>query len=132
MFDDAARMKKAYLNAIELVKILMNHYGIGISNVKQHYDYSKKNCPQWLRSAKFGYSWKWFIEQLGGGAKEPASFQIKVINCDKLNARTGPGTNYAIKESVKVGTILTIVGESGNWYKTKSGLYVSKSYCKKI
>lgn len=132
MFDDAARMKKAYLNAIELVKILMKHYGIGVNNVKQHYDYSKKDCPTWLRSGKFGYSWNWFINQLGGGAKEPASFQIKVINCDKLNARIGPGTNYAVKESVKVNTILTIVGESGNWYKTKSGLYVSKSYCKKI
>lgn len=132
MFDDAKRQEKAYLNAIELIKILMKHYGLGINNIKQHYDYSKKNCPAWLRSSKFGYSWNWFIEQLGGAAKEPASFKIKVINCDKLNARIGPGTNYAVKESVKVGTILTIVGESGNWYKTRSGLYVSKSYCKKI
>ena len=60
------------------------------------------------------------------------SFRIKVVNCDYLNARKGPGTSYAVVESVKVGTILTIVGESGNWYKTKSGLWVSKSYCQKI
>ena len=57
---------------------------------------------------------------------------IKVYNCDTLNARSGPGTNYPVKDTVKAGTILTIVDESGNWYKTKSGLYVSKSYCKKI
>ena len=60
------------------------------------------------------------------------SFMIKVYNCDTLNARSGPGTNYPVKDTVKAGTILTIVDESGNWYKTKSGLYVSKSYCKKI
>ena len=60
------------------------------------------------------------------------SFMIKVYNCDTLNARSGPGTNYPVKDTVKEGTILTIVGESGNWYKTKSGLWVSKSYCKKL
>lgn len=60
------------------------------------------------------------------------SFKIKVYNCTTLNARSGPGTNYPVKDTVKVGTILTIVGSSGNWYKTKSGLYVSKTYCKKI
>lgn len=133
MFDDAARMKKAYLNAIELVKILMKHYGIGVNNVKQHYDYSKKDCPTWLRSAKFGYSWNWFINQIGGTKEDTmASFKIKVVGCDKLNARTGPGTNYQIADTVKVGTILTIIGSSGNWYNTKSGLWISKSYCKKI
>lgn len=60
------------------------------------------------------------------------SFKIKVINCTTLNARKGPGTSYAVVDIVKVDTILTIVGESGNWYKTKSGLYVSKLYCKKV
>ncbi len=64
--------------------------------------------------------------------QEPNSFRIKVINCDTLNARTGAGTNYPIADVVKKGTILTIVGESGNWYKTKSSLYVHKSYCEKI
>ena len=61
-----------------------------------------------------------------------ASFKIKVVNCDYLNARKGPGVNHPVVESVKVGTILTIVGESGDWYLTKSGLYVSKSYCERI
>ena len=59
-------------------------------------------------------------------------FKIKVVNCNYLNARKGAGTNYPIVSTVKVGTILTIVGEVNGWYKTKSGLYVSKSYCQKI
>lgn len=60
------------------------------------------------------------------------SFQVKVINCNTLNARKGPSTNYDIVEAVPVNTKLTIVGESGNWYKTLSGLYISKKYVKKL
>lgn len=60
------------------------------------------------------------------------SFKIKVVNCEVLNARKGPGTQYAVADTVKKGTILTIVGSSGNWYKTKSGLYVCKDYCQRI
>lgn len=59
-------------------------------------------------------------------------FKIKVVNCNYLNARKGAGTNYPVVSTVKVGTILTIVGEVNGWYKTKSGLYVSKAYCQKI
>jgi N-acetylmuramoyl-L-alanine amidase len=143
MFNDKARQKKAYDNAIALVKILMKYYGFTTNLVKQHYNWTKKDCPTWLRSGKFGYTWSWFIKSLSSSVssnKKPStpttstvsSFKIKVVNCTTLNARKGPGTSYAVADTVKVGTILTIVGESGNWYKTKSGLYVSKSYCKKI
>lgn len=61
-----------------------------------------------------------------------SEFKIKVVNCNYLNARKGAGTNYPVVSTVKVGTILTIVGEVNGWYKTKSGLYVSKAYCQKI
>lgn len=145
MFNDKARQKKAYDNAIALVKILMKYYGMTTTQVKQHYNWTKKDCPTWLRSGKFGYTWSWFIKSLSSSSSvssnnkpstpttsTTSSFKIKVVNCTTLNARKGPGTSYAVADTVKVGTILTIVGESGNWYKTKSGLYVSKSYCKKI
>ena len=59
-------------------------------------------------------------------------FKIKVVNCNTLNARRGPGMNYTVADVVKKGTILTIVGESGSWWKTKSGLYVYKDYCQRI
>ena len=72
------------------------------------------------------------LTKSSSSSNTPSSFKIRVVNCDKLNARKGPGVSYAVADVVKVGTILTIVGESGNWYKTKSGLYVSKSYCKRI
>ena len=72
------------------------------------------------------------MSYLNGNASVADSYQVKVVNCTTLNARSGPSTNYPVKDTVKAGTILTIVGSSGNWLKTKSGLYVHKNYCKMI
>lgn len=60
-------------------------------------------------------------------------YKVKIVNCDYLNARTSPDSSSSknIKETVKVNTILTIVGEQGGWLKTKSGLWISKSYTQK-
>ena len=62
----------------------------------------------------------------------PNEYKIKVVNCSTLNARTGAGTNYPVSQTVKVGTVLTIVGEENGWLKTKSGLYINKNYTQKI
>lgn len=73
------------------------------------------------------------IEGSGGSATSGTStYKIKVVNCSYLNARKGPGTNYAVASSVKVGTVLTIIDEKNGWLKTKSGLYIYKDYTKKI
>ena len=73
------------------------------------------------------------LDSVGGSATSSTStYKIKVVNCSYLNARKGPGTNYAVASSVRVGTVLTIVGETNGWLKTKSGLYVYKEYTKKI
>lgn len=131
MYSDKTKQKQAYDNAIALVKILMQYYNFTSNNIKQHYDWTKKDCPQWLRSGKYGYTWTWFMSYLSGDSNTD-TFQIKVVNCTTLNARSGPSTNYPVKDTVKAGTILTIVGISGNWYKTKSNLYIHKNYCKRI
>ena len=73
------------------------------------------------------------LDSIGGSTTSGTStYKIKVVNCSYLNARKGPGTNYAVASSVRVGTVLTIVGETNGWLKTKSGLYVYKEYTKKI
>ena len=132
MFSDKDKQKKAYDNAIALVKILMDYYDFDANDIKRHKDWSGKHCPAWLIEGKYGYTWTWFMSYLNGNASATDTFRIKVYNCTTLNARSGPSTNYPVKDTVKAGTILTIVGISGNWYKTKSGLYVYKSYCQRI
>lgn len=143
MFQDPARQKKAYLNAIELIKILMKHHGLGISQVKQHYNWTKKDCPTWLRSGKFGYDWKWFTGLCtGAAAAAPAviddtdtgSFKPYLAKCNTngLNCRKGPGMNYSVERQINKGTAITIVDQktvgSTKWLKAKSGYWVSAKY----
>ena len=72
---------------------------------------------------------KEYVERVNQTTKAN-SFRIKVVNCTTLNARQEP--NGKIVEQVKKGTILTIVGEVDGWYRTKSGLFVSKTYCQRL
>ncbi len=56
-----------------------------------------------------------------------------VVDASALNVRTGPGTNYSRVGLLYRGAKVTIVGESGGWYKIQSGSvtgYVSKTYIK--
>ena len=142
MFNDAERQKKAYLNAIELVKILMKFHGFNIGQVKQHYNWTRKDCPQWLRSNKFGYNWKWFVDQCSGNAvfksvPTPApstTFKPYIARCttNGLNCRKGPGMNNAVETQINKGTAITIVEQKMNgttkWLKSKSGYWVSANY----
>ena len=141
MFEDAARQKQAYLNAIELVKILMKFHGFKIGQVKQHYDWTKKNCPQWLRANKFGCNWKWFTNQIQEiktvtvPSPAPATqFKPYIAKCNTngLNCRKGPGTSYAVERQINKGTAITIVDQktvgTTKWLKAKSGYWVSAKY----
>lgn len=67
------------------------------------------------------------------------TFQVKVVNLTKgdlLNARTSPSLKASIGDKVGNNVVLTIidtvVNENITWYVTKSKLYVSSAYCKKI
>ena len=72
------------------------------------------------------------LTKSSSSSNTPSSYKIRVVNCDVLNARKGPGMNYAVADTVKKGTILTIVGRQGSWLKTKSGLYIYESYTQRI
>jgi N-acetylmuramoyl-L-alanine amidase len=56
-------LKKATDNAIELVKILIKKYNIPTYNIKQHFYWSGKNCPSFIRAGK-PYNWTKFIEKV--------------------------------------------------------------------
>lgn len=62
-----ARYKEAEVNAIELVAQLLKERGWGIDRVKQHYDWSKKNCPHRIRDEG---RWGQFISRIESRLKE--------------------------------------------------------------
>ena len=139
MFNDKEKQRKAYANAIELVKILLKYYGWTVDKVKRHKDWSGKHCPAWLIEGKFGYTWDWFKKQVASNqpASTPTSndaFVVKVT-VDSLNVRKGPGTSYAVVTSIKKGEAYTIVEVKGSWglLKSKVGwINISSNYVKRI
>lgn len=54
---------KATDNAVELVADICRRNNIPIANIKQHYDWSGKDCPQMIRSGK-PYDWNTFISKV--------------------------------------------------------------------
>lgn len=62
-----------------------------------------------------------------------AKYYRVVVTTDVLNVRTGPGTNYDIATQVHRDDVYTIVAESGNWGKLKSGVgYICLDYTEKL
>ena len=139
MFNDAERQKKAYYNAIALVKVLMKYYNFSTGQVKRHKDWSGKHCPAWLIEGKYGYTWSWFKEQLttSTDAKPYApsnDFKVKII-VGSLNVRKGVGTAYPVVTTVKQNEVYTIVETKDGWGKLKSGvgwINISSKYVQKI
>lgn len=137
MFSDKERQRKAYENAIELVKILMKYHGFKVSQIKRHKDWSGKICPQWLIEGKYGYTWSWFKEQLETTTVTPKpteSFTVKIIT-SVLNIRKGAGTNHPVVGTVKAGQVFTIVETKDGFGKLLSGagwISINSKYVKKL
>ena len=61
MYNNMYKQRQAYLNAIELYKILKNYQdGLGL---KKHQDYNGKQCPEWLLEGRYDMTWDWFEEK---------------------------------------------------------------------
>lgn len=71
--------KKSVQNGAELVKQLLDKHNLSIDKVKQHADWSNKNCPAQIRGGKDGIKWADFIKMVegkstggsGGGKSQP-------------------------------------------------------------
>ena len=136
MYSDAEKQKQAYLNAIELVKILLKYYGWGIDKVKRHKDFSGKHCPAWLIEGKYGYTWDWFKNQIQAQpiASPTTGFKPYLAKCNvaTLNCRKGAGTNYAVERKITKDTVITIIEEKVvngvKWGRSKSNYWVALQY----
>ena len=139
MFSDKERQRKAYMNAIELVKILMKEYNFTVDKVKRHKDWSGKHCPAFLIDGKFGFTWTWFTKQISetlpsDNKEDDGTFLVKVL-VDDLNVRTGPSTDYRVVSQVHKDEVYTIIKVSGNWgfLKSQTGwISIHSKYVKKV
>ena len=139
-YTDKEKQRKAYHNAIELVKVLLEYYNWGVDKVRTHKSWSGKACPAYLLQGKWGFTWDWFKNQISE-AKAPSnnevddgSFRVKIL-ADELNVRSGPSTDYRIKCVVRRDEVFTIVQVQNNWGKLRSGagwISIHSKYVKKL
>lgn len=134
----------------------MKKYNIPQSNVIRHFDVTGKSCPAyWCGDATKNSLWKtvfWnklstatVVKNINKATSATSantnnvsvkslSGNVQVIykGSDGLNVRETP--NGKVNQIVKYGSIYTVIGitSDGNWYKLKSGLYITsnKNYVK--
>lgn len=141
-YSDKEKQKQAYLNAIELIKVLKSE--LNIKRVVRHYDWTRKNCPsKLLNKAIKGLTWEWFTSLLQGQNKNTQlpngtyNKEFRVIS-NTLNVReerpTADGTlakkTWELKEGdiIKVGYVLngwgSIWSEGDVGYINTSSKYI--------
>jgi len=84
---------KTLENGAELVKHLLDKHGLSINDVKQHYDWSGKNCPAQLRANKDGISWSDFLSMVQG---------TKISSAPKTDVKSETIEKGSYKANLKV------------------------------
>lgn len=52
-----ANYRMTLINGAKLVALLLTEYNLTLADVRQHYDWSGKNCPSQIRRARYGITW---------------------------------------------------------------------------
>jgi uncharacterized protein YgiM (DUF1202 family) len=83
-----------------------------------------------MKQKRASYGQIYFDRYSQSGAFRP---YIARIMADELNVRKGPGISYDIVQTVRKGEAFTIVQESGEWGKLKSGVgWICLTYTMKV
>ena len=147
-----------YKSMVKLGAWLAQYYGLDPRNdFIRHYDVTKKVCPRYFvnNSAKWKQFKLDCYNYMKGNLKasnirnctngkgnsilnseekkeekkeETFKKYIARATTNNLNCRKGAGTSYDVIQQIDKGAVFTVVAESGNWVKSASGYWVSKSY----
>lgn len=105
----------------------LNFTGDKTGNLTMHCYFKSTLCPGPYLKSKFPYIASEVNKRLGAEAT-PEPF-IAQITASSLNVRKGPGTSYAVAQTVRKGQVFTIVQQQGGWGKLKSGAgWISLKY----
>lgn len=87
--------EKTLNNGAAIVKLLMDKHGLDISSVKQHHDWSGKNCPVQLRAGYKGISWQDFLNKVEG-VQEQENFGSGNTSTNTKPSTTSPKNTNSI------------------------------------
>lgn len=120
---------KTYKNAVELAAHLLFKYRLKTSDLYRHFDITGKDCPKMMLDAK---PWADFKTAISKKMAELAAVEIPIatgqITEDNLNVRSGPGTNYSIKNRLTINSKISIFQKKGTWLRIGKGLWVSEKF----
>lgn len=142
---------------LELIRYLMDKYGIDENHVLRHYDVTGKICGE-PDVRNNGKEWEKFKKEIKGHGRKKAApgdkvgetakpgnktnatghseFKVKTT-CDSLNIRLGAGIEYKavgeIKEKEGSKKLYTITEVKNGWGRLKSGAgWIALAYTKKV
>lgn len=105
----------------------LNFTGDKTGNLTMHCYFKSTLCPGPYLKNEFPYIASEVNKRLGAEAA-PEPFIVQ-ITASSLNVRKGPGTSYAVAQTVSKGQVFTIVQQQGGWGKLKSGAgWISLKY----
>lgn len=105
----------------------LNFTGDKTGNLTMHCYFKSTLCPGPYLKSRFPYIASEVNKRLGAEAT-PKPFIVQ-ITASSLNVRKGPGTSYAVAQTVSKGQVFTIVQQQGGWGKLKSGAgWISLKY----
>ena len=120
------RYKKAEENAVHYIASLLKQYGWGVDRLRQHYDWSNKNCPHRIRDEK---RWDSFVARvkaqldlLNKPAQPTAKPVAKEAEEVELNDTGRNAIRNIIKKAVADGTF---TGKHPNLEKYNDGELLS-------
>ena len=101
---------KAEANAVWLTAKLLKDYGLKIAAVKQHYDWSGKNCPRVLRGRKDG--WANFLAAVEAHLKPATLPKIDRTIGIHVDGKATAETGYLINNStyVRAAYLIGLIG----------------------
>lgn len=120
--------------AAKLAAKLLKEKDLPISRLKQHYDWSGKNCPMVLRSRRNG--WQDFVNRVIRHMETNALDLDKpiyqgIVLSDTLNIRSGPSTRFDRVNGLVKGQIIDVYAETGvkpyTWLMVGKDQFVSNA-----
>jgi N-acetylmuramoyl-L-alanine amidase len=99
------------LNAIDIVSQLLKSKGWKSDRLRQHFDWSKKNCPRLIRSGYMGWTWDKFKSEID-----------KRLSDEPIGAKPTKSPLQILQEK----SIITSVSEWTSWLAEE---YIDKELC---
>lgn len=109
--------KKAVENAAALTRFKMKEYDLTIKDIKQHHDWSGKNCPARLRSGYNGITWNNFLNMVKEESKP--SGDIYTVKSGDTLWRIAKNHGMTVEELKKLNGLASDLIHPGDKLKLK-------------